>query len=189
MLALKAVASTKRDAQIINVGKPFFSIAKSYLQEKNQATAIGIKSELSHRKHGIVLFVAYVNITTTVFFIATLFYSSILYDNDYNNMWKIKFLAIVEKELDSLTNEQLKSIAKEIKLLELCGNSLKLPHSKALGNGLFELRERKFGFRIYYTFLNNQIIILLRAGNKATQDKDIKIARNYLAKLQFQDQS
>lgn len=41
----------------------------------------------------------------------------------------------VEKWLDSLTDDQLKSISKELKLLELCGNSLKLPHSRSLKRG------------------------------------------------------
>ncbi|MDA0911837.1 MAG: type II toxin-antitoxin system RelE/ParE family toxin [Proteobacteria bacterium] len=67
-------------------------------------------------------------------------------------MWEIKYLEIVEKWLDALTIPQYKSVAKELKLLEMCGNKLKLPHSKTLGGGLFELRERKFGYRIYYKF-------------------------------------
>ena len=58
-----------------------------------------------------------------------------------------------------------------MKLLELCGNLLKLPHSRSLKKGLFELRERKYGFRIYYTFLPNKIILMLYAGNKKSQDK------------------
>lgn len=89
----------------------------------------------------------------------------------------------IEKWLDSLTDEQLKSVAKEMKLLELCGNLLKLPHSRSLKKGLFELRERKYGFRVYYAFLPKKIILMLSAGNKKTQDKDIEIARKRLAEL------
>ena len=101
--------------------------------------------------------------------------------------WKIEYwysndkqTSSVELFFDQLTDEQFKAIAKELKLLELCGNTLKLPHSKPLGRGLFELRERKFGYRIYYTFAKNKIIILLHAGDKATQKKDIKIAKERL---------
>jgi len=72
----------------------------------------------------------------------------------------------IEQWLDERTPQQFKSIAKEIKLLERCGNMLRLPHSKALGEGLFELRERTYGYRIYYTFLPNQNIIILQAGSK-----------------------
>ena len=103
--------------------------------------------------------------------------------------WKIEYWcndrdeSAVEEWLDSLTDEQLKSVAKEMKLLELCGNLLKLPHSRSLKKGLFELRERKYGFRIYYGFLRDKIIIMLHAGNKKTQNKDIDIARQRLDQL------
>jgi len=68
-------------------------------------------------------------------------------------------------------------------LLELCGNELKLPQSKALGKGLFELREQRFGFRIYYCFSDNCIIILLAAGDKKSQKSDIVVARKRLLEL------
>jgi putative addiction module killer protein len=89
----------------------------------------------------------------------------------------------VEKWLDALTKEQLKSVAKELKLLEICGNELKLPHSRSLSRGLFELRERRYGYRIYYGFYRDRIIILLEAGDKKTQKSDINLARERLAKL------
>lgn len=88
----------------------------------------------------------------------------------------------VEKWLDGLTREQFQSIFKEIVMLKIAGNELKLPHSRALGKGLFELRERKYGYRIYYGFLEKFIIILLAAGNKKSQEKDILVARKRLSK-------
>lgn len=88
----------------------------------------------------------------------------------------------IEKWLDKLTLGQFKSVAKELSMLELVGNELKMPHSRSLGDGLFELRERKFGYRIYYTFEGNQVIILLTVGDKKTQESDIKIARTRLSK-------
>lgn len=101
--------------------------------------------------------------------------------------WKIEYyysnekhVSSVEEFFDQLTKEQFKSLAKELRLLELCGNTLKLPHSKSLGQRLFELRERKFGYRVYYTFYKNQIIILLNAGNKTSQQRDIKKAKELL---------
>ncbi|HSW75791.1 MAG TPA: type II toxin-antitoxin system RelE/ParE family toxin [Candidatus Saccharimonadales bacterium] len=89
----------------------------------------------------------------------------------------------LEEWLDSLSKEQFKSVARELKLLELSGNMLKLPHSRSLKMGLFELRDRKYGFRIYYTFLKNKIILMMHAGDKKTQDKDIDIARQRLNQL------
>ena len=103
--------------------------------------------------------------------------------------WKIDYWcnlkgeSSVEKWLDSLSDEQLKSVAKEMKLLELCGNLLKMPHSRTLKKGLFELRERQFGLRIYYTFLRDKTILILCSGNKKTQDKDIDAARQRLDQL------
>jgi putative addiction module killer protein len=89
----------------------------------------------------------------------------------------------VERWLLKLTREQFKAMAKELKLLEACGNDLKLPHSRSLGKGLFELRERSYGYRIYYGFYGDKIIILLHAGDKSSQKTDISIARSRFAKM------
>jgi len=94
--------------------------------------------------------------------------------------WKIIYPDHMDNWLKHLTKRELKSIAKELRLLELCGNKLKLPHSKALGSGLFELRERQYGLRIYYMHSQKTTIVLLQAGNKTTQRKDIKKARKFL---------
>ena len=106
--------------------------------------------------------------------------------------WKIEYwtpekdISSIEKWFDKLTKGQLKSLAKEIAMLELAGNQLKLPHSKALGKGLFELRERRFGLRVYYGFCGELVIIIRATGNKRTQEKDIVIARKRL--LEFKEE-
>ena len=101
--------------------------------------------------------------------------------------WRIEYWhddkSTFELWLNKLNKEELKGISKEIKLLELSGNKLKLPHSKSLGKGLFELRERTYGHRIYYCFVTGGTVILLHAGKKTTQKKDIKIARNRVLNL------
>ena len=71
--------------------------------------------------------------------------------------WKIIYIEQVEKWLDKLDKTQLKSLVKELRMLERCGNKLKLPHTKSLGAGLFELRERQFGLRAYYTYKDDNI--------------------------------
>lgn len=48
-----------------------------------------------------------------------------------------------------------------LKLVAERGNSLREPISKALGEGLFELRGRTSGVRIFYTFKPGQMIVLL----------------------------
>lgn len=93
-------------------------------------------------------------------------------------------LSCVEKWLDQKNPQQFKSIAKELKLLERCGNQLRLPHSKALGEGLFELRERIYGYRIYFAFFSNHNIVILHAGDKNSQKKDILLSRQKLIKIQ-----
>jgi putative addiction module killer protein len=89
----------------------------------------------------------------------------------------------VEAWFKQVEQAHLRSITKEIKMLEATGNELRMPHSKALGEGLFELRERRYGYRIYYGFHGKQIIIVLAAGDKKSQDRDIKIARKRLSNL------
>ncbi len=71
----------------------------------------------------------------------------------------------------------------QISQLEKVGNKLGLPHSKALGKGLFELREMQYGYRIYYGFHGKCVIIVLGAGDKTSQDRDIKIARDRLFQI------
>ena len=99
-------------------------------------------------------------------------------------MWVLEYFPDVERWFDKLTEEQAKSVSKELLMLRQSGNELQLPHSKALGKRLFELRERRYGYRVYYTFSSREIIILLTAGNKATQKNDIQKARQRLGKLQ-----
>ena len=92
----------------------------------------------------------------------------------------------VERWLLKLTKEQFKAVFKGLKMLERCGNDLKLPHSKALGKGLFELREQGYGYRIYYGFYQDKVILLLHAGDKSKQQADIKTARARLAQIDKQ---
>jgi putative addiction module killer protein len=103
--------------------------------------------------------------------------------------WQIDFLdgitgkRSVERWLDSLDKVAFDAVSKELKLLARVGNELKMPHSRPLGAGLFELRERKLGYRLYYCFHGKQIILLLAAGDKQSQENDIKYARKLLAQL------
>ena len=86
----------------------------------------------------------------------------------------------VEKWLDKLTKDQFKAVYKLIEMLEEAGTDLKMPHSFPLGSGLFELRDSKYGYRIYYCFQGDRLIILLASGNKKSQERDISTARRRL---------
>jgi len=61
---------------------------------------------------------------------------------------------------------------------------------KSLGNKLFELRFFfAKGYRVYFTEHDNKIIILLCAGNKDTQNKDIALARDLLEEFKSEVQN
>lgn len=52
-------------------------------------------------------------------------------------------------------------------MLEEYGNNLRLPHSRALGSGLFELRlQGKHAVRLIYCFVHNRAYIVLACMKK-----------------------
>lgn len=76
-----------------------------------------------------------------------------------------------------------------VELLVEHGPSLKLPHSRALGDGLFELRPhgRSGTGRALYCFLAGRRVVVLHAFIKKTQetpDRDLKLARKRQRELQ-----
>lgn len=94
-----------------------------------------------------------------------------------------KNIPIVEF-LNSLNHKQVAKMLREIQLLETNGNDLRDPHSKALRNGIFELRAQHDGvcLRIFYFFAENKKIILTHGFVKKSQktpNKQINIAIEY----------
>lgn len=79
--------------------------------------------------------------------------------------------------IDSIRDITAQSrIQKRIRNLEL-GN---LGDCKSLGDGVFELRLHfGAGYRVYFGEEKGSIVILLCGGSKRTQDKDIKLAKEY----------
>lgn len=52
---------------------------------------------------------------------------------------------------------------------------------KQLDSNLYELRfTLGKGYRIYYTIQNDVLVLLLNAGDKSRQSKDIELAKTYL---------
>ncbi len=51
--------------------------------------------------------------------------------------------------------------------------------NKRLSDGLYELKFSN-GLRIYYTEIENIIVLLFTGGNKSKQSKDIEMAKKYL---------
>jgi len=96
-----------------------------------------------------------------------------------------RVLTEIEKWPDSI----LADYARLVELLMEFGPNLKMPHSKALGKGLFELRPKgKEGIgRTFYCYLVGQRIIILHAFIKKTQqtpENEIKTARKRIKEIQ-----
>ncbi len=73
-------------------------------------------------------------------------------------------------------------------LLQAIGPDLRLPHSRALGGGLFELRARgREGIgRAFYGFLVGQRIVIVHAIVKKTQqipEPELELARNRIKEV------
>lgn len=60
-----------------------------------------------------------------------------------------------------------------------------LGDSRSVGSGVYELRIHfGSGFRIYFGVADAQTVILLIAGDKSSQNRDISIAQNYWKEYQ-----
>lgn len=92
-------------------------------------------------------------------------------------------------EIESWPVDVLADYARIVELLVEHGPNLKLPYSRAFGDGLFELRPRvRSGIgRAFYCFLVGRRVIVLHAFIKKSQqtpDHEIKLARKRLKEVQ-----
>lgn len=92
-------------------------------------------------------------------------------------------------EIESWPVDVLADYAHLIELLAQHGPSLRLPHSRAFGDGLFELRPRgRSGIgRAFYCFLLGKRVVVVHAFIKKTQetpDRELKLARKRVKDLQ-----
>lgn len=105
-------------------------------------------------------------------------------------MFEIEFYRLpngkapIEDFLNSIDDKMRAKALHELSILEEFGNKLREPHSKAVGNGLFELRV-KFASdisRIFYFFVVDNRIILTNGFVKKsakTPKAEIDLARKY----------
>ena len=63
--------------------------------------------------------------------------------------------------LQTLTGDAKAEAIALVRIIAERGNALRAPLSKALGAGVFELRGRSSGVRIFYTFKPGRVIVLL----------------------------
>ena len=93
-------------------------------------------------------------------------------------------------EVESWPVDVLADYARLVELLVEHGPRLRLPHSRAFGNGLFELRPRgRSGIgRAFYCFIAGKRVIVLHAFIKKTHqapDRELKLARERLKEVQY----
>lgn len=94
----------------------------------------------------------------------------------------------IKTEIDSWPVGILADFSRIIELLMDFGLQVNMPHSKAMGGGLFELRPRgREGIgRAFYCFVVNHRIVILHAFIKKTQEtpeQELKIARKRLKEV------
>jgi phage-related protein len=99
------------------------------------------------------------------------------------------FHARVLAEIETWSVDVLADYARLVELLMEHGPSLRLPHSRAFGDGLFELRPRgREGIgRAFYCFLVGKRVVVLHAFIKKSQqtpDSELKLARKRLKEVQ-----
>ena len=97
--------------------------------------------------------------------------------------WTIDYYSEeVRLEVDALPADIRASYSRLTELLEQFGLDLRMPHSRAMGGGLFELRPRgREGIaRIFYCMKVGKRIIILHSFIKKTQEtpkRELDIAR------------
>ncbi len=99
------------------------------------------------------------------------------------------FHSQVKAEIENWPVGILADYTRLVELLAEFGPSLRMPHSRAMGGGLFELRPRgREGIgRTFYCFVIGQRVVILHAHVKKTQETpehDLKIARKRMKEVQ-----
>lgn len=101
--------------------------------------------------------------------------------------------APVEEFLDGLETKMRNKAVDSISLLEEFGNQLTMPHSRAMGDGLYELRIKFAGdiTRIFYFFFVENRIILTNGFVKKTvktPPNELKLAKRYKVDFERRNQ-
>lgn len=89
-----------------------------------------------------------------------------------------------EEFILSLDTKMQAKMFRELELLETFGNEFREPHSKPLGDGIYEIRAKVASdiTRVLYFFVVNKKIILTNGFVKKTQktpDSEITLAKKY----------
>ncbi len=104
-------------------------------------------------------------------------------------MWTIQYYSErVEKELKVWPIGIYADFLRLVFLMEMHGADLRLPHSRAMGQGLFELRCKGSGGidRAFYCAMAGHEIVVLHSFIKKTQNtpvRELRIARKRLKEI------
>lgn len=86
----------------------------------------------------------------------------------------------VQEWIARADDQTLNQIDKLLHMLREERHALGMPYSRHLGDGLYELRDQRQrgpGYRLYYCWQGDTIVILLVGGDKSSQQVDIATAR------------
>lgn len=103
--------------------------------------------------------------------------------------YKVEYYnAKVLAEIEAWPVDILAGYAHLIELLMEHGPNLRMPHSKAMGDGLFELRPKgKEGIgRAFYCYLVGKRVVIVHAAvkkTKQTPERDLTLARKRVAEV------
>ncbi len=95
---------------------------------------------------------------------------------------------IIEEFIRSLQPDTQAKCIRILELLEEFGPELSMPHTKPLGNGLYELRVRgRQEVRMFYVFSVGTVLYIVHAFLKKTQvtpKKELDLVRQRLLQIQ-----
>ena len=99
------------------------------------------------------------------------------------------FHSRVKAQIQTWPDGILADFARIVELLMEFGPNLRMPHSRAMGGGLFELRPRgREGIgRVFYCFVVGKRVVILHAFVKKTEDtpkQELRIARRRMKEVQ-----
>jgi hypothetical protein len=104
----------------------------------------------------------------------------------FDIMWEVELEPEVEEWLHGITLNEFATVLPHIERLSERGNTLRMPASRALGDGLFELRFdlTRAAWRITFYFAPRKRIVLLTVFRKqrVNERREIDRARDAMAR-------
>ena len=101
--------------------------------------------------------------------------------------WSVTFFNDrVEAEILALAPGFVARFIRYAERMELFGPDLGMPHTRAMGGGLFELRTSREGSRVFYCTVDDRRIVILHQfvkKSEKTPPKELEIARRRMKEV------